>query len=58
MKIIRNDHRQNIVLKPSIAVTPLTLVIQMKGFDKYSQTYRLGKQEFEVNKNYKNKNVL
>ena len=40
VKIIRNDQRQNIVSIPSIVVTPLTAVIRMKGFDKYSQTQR------------------
>ena len=38
VKIIRNDQRQNIASIPSILVTPLTVVIRMKGFDKYSQT--------------------
>ena len=38
VKIIRNDQRQNIVSIPLIVVTPLTVVIRMKGFDKYSQT--------------------
>ena len=40
VKIIRNDQRQNIVSIPSILVTPLTVVIRMKGFDKYSQMQR------------------
>ena len=40
VKIIRNDQRQNIVSIPSILVTPLTVVIWMKGFDKYSKTLR------------------
>ena len=40
VKIIRNDQRQNIVLIPLILVTPLTVVIRMKGFGKYSQTQR------------------
>ena len=40
MKIIRNDQKQNIASIPSILVTPLTVVIRMKGFDKYSQTRR------------------
>ena len=40
VKIIRNDQRQNIVSIPSIVVTPLTVVIRIKGFDKYSQTQR------------------
>ena len=38
VKIIRNDQRQNIVSIPLILVTPLTVVIRMKGF--YSQTQR------------------
>ena len=38
MKTIGNAQRQNIVSIPSIVVTPLTVVIRMKGFDKYSQT--------------------
>ena len=37
VKIIRNYQRQNIV---SILVTPLKVVIRIKGFDKYSQTQR------------------
>ena len=36
----QNDQRQNIVSIPSMLVTPLTVVIRMKGFDKYSQTQR------------------
>ena len=40
VKIIRKDQRQNIILMPWIVVTPLTVVIRMKGFDKYSQTQR------------------
>ena len=40
MKVIRNDQRQNIVSTLSIVMTPLTVVIRMKGFDKYSQTQR------------------
>ena len=39
-KIIRNDQRQNIVSITSILVAPLTVLIRMKGFDKYSQTQR------------------
>ena len=31
----------------------LTVVIQMKGFNKYSQTSRLGKQKFEDFRNLK-----
>ena len=38
--MIRNDQRQNIVSIPPIVVTPLTVVIRMKGFDRYSQTQR------------------
>ena len=34
-------------------VTPLTVVIRMKGFDKYSQRQRLGKQKYEDLKNLK-----
>ena len=40
VKIIRNDQRQSIDSIPSILVTPLKLVIRMKGFDKYSPTQR------------------
>ena len=40
MKVIKNDQRQNIISKPSILVTPLAVLIRMKGFDKYSQTPR------------------
>ena len=40
VKMIRNDQRQNIVSIPPIVVTPLTVVIRMKGFDRYSQTQR------------------
>ena len=40
VKIIRNDQRQNIVSIPSILVILLTVVIRLKGFDKYSQTPR------------------
>ena len=40
VKAIRNDQRQNIVSIPSILVTPLTVVIRMKGFEKYSQMQR------------------
>ena len=39
-KIIRNDQRQSLVSIPSILVTLLTVVIWMKGFEKYSQTQR------------------
>ena len=38
VKITRNGQRQNIVSIPSIEVTPLTVVIRMKDFDKYSET--------------------
>ena len=38
--MIRNDQRQNIVSIPPIVVTPLTVVIRIKGFDRYSQTQR------------------
>ena len=38
VKIIRNDQRQNIVSISSIVVTPLTVVIRLEGFDKYSHT--------------------
>ena len=40
VKAIRNDQRQNIVSIPSILVIPLTVVIRMKGFEKYSQMQR------------------
>ena len=40
VNIIRHDQRQNTVSIPSIVVTPSTIVIRMKGFDKYSQTQR------------------
>ena len=53
MKIIRNDQRQNIVSITSTVVTRLTVVIRMKGFDKYSQRQRLGKQKYEDFKNLK-----
>ena len=38
VKIIRNDQRQNVAPISSIIVIPLTVVIRMNGFDKYSQT--------------------
>ena len=53
VKIIRNDQRQNIVSIISTVVTPLTVVIQMKGFEKHSQRSRLGKQKYEDLKNLK-----
>ena len=53
VKIIRNDQRQNIVSMTSTVVTPLTVVIRMKGFEKYSQRQRLGKQKYEDLKNLK-----
>ena len=34
-------------------MTPLTAVIRMKGFDKYSQRLRLAKQKYEDFKNLK-----
>ena len=40
VKIIRIEQRQKIVSIPPIVVTPLTVVIRMKGFDKYSQKQR------------------
>ena len=53
VKMIRNDQRQNIVSIPPIVVTPLTVVIRMKGFDRYSQTQRVRKQKYEDLKNLK-----